>query len=300
MIRSLFVILIGAFLITGCSNTNSDRSALPSAVESGVGSVDAYWDEVAKQGLMMSPFVDPEPPMEYVRIGLNHDNPDVRWFCAYELLKYPSGIDQETRNTLERLTKDESEVVRKAASFTMAVLQEKFEDERFQLSPANNQAAFHLYRESRYNDGGLWIAEDGRLERLAKLDGSIAQIAYSPDGNRIGADYGGRTWGSLAIVDLESRKVELPEIISAILADKRNGYDVDPQKADRFDPYVRLIEWSPDSTRYLVSYEFSGGPDQYDYGWAVCEAEGNTVVEVYKSSQDTRDSKPEGFTWSNG
>lgn len=296
MIRSLLVIIIGAVVLTSCSNL--DQTETESAA-SGVGDVNEYWDAVAKQDLMMSPFIDPEPPFEYVRIGLKHASPDIRWFCAYKILKYAPSIDQEDREVLDLLTRDEAVSVRNAALFANEVLQESFAGDRFQRSPVNNQAAFHLYHEGTYNDGELWVAQDGKMERLAKMDGSITKLAYSPDGKRIGVEYGGRTWGSLTIVDVTSRKPIYPEVINAIIADPGNGYDVDQPKIDRFDPYLRILEWSPDSTRLLVSYEFGGGVDQYHYGWAVYDVEEDKVLKAYKTKQDVNGAKPQGFAWEN-
>ncbi|WP_239615917.1 TolB family protein [Cohnella mopanensis] len=311
MTRRFFVAacLIGAVLLTSCSKAESTKQAHSQAETetsmevgtetstAGVGSVNDYWDGVGKQGLLMSPFVDPEPPMEYIRLGLKHDNPDIRWFCAYKILKYASQLDQQDRDVLEQLTKDESNNVRKAATFVKSILQETFEDDRIIHSPVNNQIAFHLYHESQFNDGELWVAQDGKPERLTKLDGSITKLAYSPDGNKISAEYGGRIWGALAIVDVNSGNRILPDIIGAIIADPANGYDVDPQKVDRFDPYLQIIEWSPDSTRLLVSYAFSSGLDQYDYGWAVYETDLDKVMKVSPSKLPAYDTKPEGFGW---
>ncbi|QMV41622.1 TolB-like translocation protein [Cohnella cholangitidis] len=298
MVRSgvICAFILGIALLASCTSSNSEQ-AEPLTSSSEVGNVNDYWEDIAKQGLMMSPFVDPEPPMEYIRIGLKHANPDVRWFCAYKILKHAPQLDRQDRDILNQLTRDDAEAVRQAATFVESVLQETFDGDRFKRSPASHQVAFHLYHESRYNDGELWVALDGKLERLTKLEGSITKLAYSPDGKKISAEYGGRIWSSLAIVDSVSGNRALPDIIGEIIADPANGYDVDPRKVDRFDPYLQFIEWSPDSTRLLVSYSFSEGLDKYDYGWAIYNAEEDKIVKVYPSERAIYDTKPDGFNW---
>ncbi|WP_256759064.1 hypothetical protein [Cohnella sp. WQ 127256] len=307
MLRSLLILVLGAVLLTSCANNNlrhspshdalSSASSTDEASPSEVGNVNDYWNALAKQGLMMSPFVESEPPLEYVRIGLKHTDPTVRWFSVYKMLKY--SLNQQDLDEIEQLTKDSEQSVQQAALFALSVVQEQFDGDQFVRSPVNGEVAFHLYHEARYNDGELWVAREGKVERLTQLEGSITEMIYSPDGKWISAEYGGRIWGALALIDVNTGERSLPDVLAPIIADPGNGYDFDPQKVDRFDPYIQVVEWSPDSTRLLVSYEFSSGLDHYHYGWAVYQLEAKKVIKVFKSDHKSADKKPEGFSWDN-
>ncbi|MFC5700758.1 hypothetical protein ACFPVX_05670 [Cohnella faecalis] len=315
-LRSMTIVFLGLVLLTACtSNKANDRPDLqasstsdastetaspsPSASESTVGSLNDYWDGQSKRRLLDTAILDEEPPFEYVRFGLTHDNPEVRWYCAYRIGEEPSKIDEADRARLEAMTKDTDGNVRQAAQFTLQVLNGTFEGDAFSHSSDNKTVAFHRYREARYNDGKVWLSRNGDTKVVYYSDASITNLSISPDAAWLAVEYGGRIWGSLELVDMKTAKpLGNTFLLEAVLKDPNGGYtDVDPSQNDRFDPYVRFLEWKSDGTQFLFSYGFWRSADRPEYGTAVYTIKTGTVSRIEKAADERKHQKPENFAW---
>lgn len=70
---------------------------------------------------------------------------------------------------------------------------------------------------------------------------------------------------------------------------------------DRPDPYVSPLEWSPDSTRLLVSYQIRDTAFKTQNGVFVYDISNGTFSDLYQFAPSEYDhidiKKPEGFHW---
>ncbi|MBW5448428.1 hypothetical protein GE107_20495 [Cohnella sp. CFH 77786] len=252
---------------------------------------------------------------EQLAAGLQNERAVVRWFCAYKLSELPeqanSDDDQLNQNlsrtdranveTLRQMAEtDPDEQVRNAAKFAASVLAKTYEGDGFVRSPDGKSIAYHLFREARFNNGKVWLVRDGKSTLLYKSDPSVTQLLFSPDGKRLAVGFGGRLWNSLAILDLERvpEEADRPALIDAILKNPKNGYaDIHPEEIARFDPYVTIKSWSPDSRKFLFAYQFGDKDFDTHFGCGVYDVEAREITIVYPMETDGRAADPKGFHW---
>jgi len=127
---------------------------------------------------------------------------------------------------------------------------------------------------------------------------------WSPDSTKVCDSYSGRIWGNFSIIDAENQTIiEYPISYDIINRLKAKGYVFDYElNENRPDPYYSPIEWSPDSKKLLVFYQWHDTDYDTQNGVFVYDLEKNDVSDLVQYEPNTEgghvDSrKPEGFTW---
>ena len=264
----------------------------------------AFWDQFT--GVWMADFSSHAelPDAEayaYVLAGLAHADPGIRWYCAYRLLDW---LPQLERSDLEQallpLLLDEQSFVQQAAGFVLDVAAGRLTAHEYDwvaTSPDGLMHAFYRYANSRYNDWLVYIwSEDAGLRTFA-VDGSVTGLTWSPNGKLLGVAYGGRIWGNVSVYDVAgdagATRLSMPNFAHVLANGEQYGYGIDPDEVTRFDPYVAIIEWSPDSSSFLFSYEFSDQHFMTFYGYGVYSVTEQRIQHVYPLVPDGEDSKPD-------
>lgn len=126
---------------------------------------------------------------------------------------------------------------------------------------------------------------------------------WSPDSKYVAAVYSGRTWTHFSTLEVQSHSANSFLGISEIIDSFKNSgekfdYEIDQ---DRPDPYVSTIEWSPDSTRILVSYQVRDTAYKTQSGVFVYSFANGTFSNLLQNSPSEADhvdiKKPENFIW---
>jgi hypothetical protein len=126
---------------------------------------------------------------------------------------------------------------------------------------------------------------------------------WSPNSKYVTAAYSGRIWTNFSILDIRRHSTISILGISEILDSFRNsGEKIDYEiNEDRPDPYVSPIEWSPDSTRILISYQVKDAGYKTQSGIFIYDLVNNTYSDLRQlpSSEDDHVNirKPENFSW---
>lgn len=204
-------------------------------------------------------YIPPEPDLYPLYIdGMQHKSASVRYTCVCKVFGYNQHEKkQEIIDTLKKLLDDPDETVRKAAQFSISVLNFTFEGPDFIRSPDGKDVAFYNYRDARFNDGNLWLYKDEFKEiwLLKNFYGSIGAINWSPDGKKIAVSNGGRLWNDVALVETSSGNI-LGDNLFAYIFEQQNKYGYKIGDNSRPDPWISFMEWSPDSNRALLFYSF--------------------------------------------
>lgn len=240
--------------IKGCVNEAESVPADPASA----------WDELAAKypddatSYVSGPML-PEGPdlIRFYMDGLNHPNTYVQWYAANRIVEYDGHPRlSEAVEALLALAESEQEVVAAGARFALRVFERDFDGEPFVRSLDGRFVAFHLFREARYNDGRIWLADTER-DAVYPLKGerpSLERYVWSPDGRALAVEYGGRIWGAVDLVDPLTGDSLLRTTVHEFLL-RNQLYTADKQQ--RPDPYDRFIAWSPDGSRAALSYEFT-------------------------------------------
>jgi hypothetical protein len=98
---------------------------------------------------------------------------------------------------------------------------------------------------------------DSKSNSIYPLNGnwlSVDRLIWSPDSKNLAIEYGGRIWGSIDLIISDKTESLLKKRVEAVITDKKYYPAVTQQRPDY---YTRLVEWSPDSTRAMMSYSFT-------------------------------------------
>lgn len=126
---------------------------------------------------------------------------------------------------------------------------------------------------------------------------------WSPDSTYIAAAYSGRTWSAFSLLDVRRHaEISIPGLSEIFDSLKNAGAKIDYAcHQARPDPYVSPLEWSPDSTRLLVSYQVRDTGDKTQSGTFIFNlAEGiyTDLDQLPPSDADHAEvKKPENFSW---
>lgn len=149
----------------------------------------------------------------------------------------------------------------------------------------------------QYGPEDLQVSEQIRktCESLYAVPGE-----WSPDKKRIAAATTARTWIDTYIIDAETGKVSEPGVFQYIVEHAaRYGFEIGENA--RPDPYVQLVEWSPDSKKVLLSYSFTDDLYTRQTGVAVFDLDKQAIDWMVKLLPFLGDhpsiDKPEGFRW---
>lgn len=232
--------------------------------------------------------------------GLENHYPVVRWYCAYKIVEYINPKNKaEIRNLLKSAAEDSREYVRNAASFGLAVVDGTFEGTWFVKSAGGRRIACSRYNEARYNDGKIFMMEDGS-PHIAYEGLNAAPVAWSPDEKRLTVTTTARTRIDTFVVDVETKKVSETGVFEYAIKNAAK-YGFKTGKNPRPDPYVHFIEWSPDSQKVLLSYSFTDDLDTRQTGTVVFNLEKKAVDWMFKllpaEGEHAEVKKPEGFMW---
>lgn len=299
----------------GSSGNSDDRSQPTGSSGSGlsVNPFTAYWDAYAEAcGGEGADFSYPPPEVDLLPLylaGLRHADPYTRWTCANRLFRYYHDERKpEIIEALNPLQADADANVRQVAEFSLEVLTGSFSGTGFIRSPNGRDVAFAPFMDARFNDGQVWLytSENDQLSMVLQLvsvggdSGVAGYITWSPDGRKLAVGDGGRLWSDIVVLNLdtlESNKKSLFAYLSENAAEF--GYQFDDYQ--RPDPQVKLIEWSPDSTRVLLSYAFAESMDHWQTGFAVLNVETDAYELVMPGGSTDDDypslEKPEDFHW---
>ncbi|HHW32167.1 MAG TPA: hypothetical protein GXX20_10940 [Clostridiaceae bacterium] len=241
--------------------------------------------------------------------GMQHENSYVRWVCSYKAFEYfADPRRQEIITALQPLLTDPDEHVRDSARFSMEVLAETFSGPEFVYSPNGKYVAFNPYRNTRFNDGKLWIYsfESHQLSMILQLisiggdSGGAGYINWSPDGQKLAVGNGGRTWSDTVIFNMSSFSAN-KQSLYAFLAENSEefGYKIGEYQWD--NPAVHFLEWSPDSKKALLSYYFAEDMNLWQTGVAVYNCETDTYERIIPGECSYDDypqvEKPVDFQW---
>jgi WD40 repeat protein len=305
MNRKWIVLLLITFVLASCGNHEAEGNrftpviAQTSASDQGA-EIEAYWKEfapqIANKNIIFQEFE--QKPLIYYITGLHNDDPLIRWYCAYKVTDYAGELSTEDRMKVDELLEDTDEDVKKAALFATELLKGTYEGDAFSRSSDGKMVAYYKYREARYNDGYVYVVRDG-VTKSVFAEPSVTLLSFSPNNRYLFIGNGGRIWTGYQVTDLNTEQpVILPNLIMDIILDPSNGYDkgLDPNKIDRFDPWVTFVEWSPEGERFLYSYQFSDDKGVVHEGSAVMNLEENRITQVYKRVEDGVDPLAD-FTW---
>jgi hypothetical protein len=99
-----------------------------------------------------------------------------------------------------------------------------------------------------------------KSEKLTVFDivGRDFSFLWSPDSKRVAATYSGRIWTSFSILDTEAlAEIPVSDIASYMEQFKEQGVTFDyTLNENRPDPQINPLDWSPDSSKLLIFYQW--------------------------------------------
>lgn len=127
----------------------------------------------------------------------------------------------------------------------------------------------------------------------------------SPTISKVCVSYRGRVWGDFCIIDVSTLTLkESPTIEEIIDHFKSKNIALHYELAqNRPDPYLTPIEWSPNSEKLLIFYEWR---DEENYatqnGTFIYDIKGNDIYNFIQNEECEEGGyvevrKPNGFTW---
>jgi hypothetical protein len=327
--KKAFVFVFLCLMLTACSQgaetalekTAASESAVavqPAPVASTISqSADKaasqqMWDEYAAQygnmngNELIVPNNAPEAPdlLPLYLEGLKHENAYVRWACSSRLFEFKFREERsEICDALKPLLEDKSEIVRKAAAFSIEVLDGSYDGPEFVKSSDEKFVVFHGFNDARYNDGKAWL-DNGDAGGFYQIDagGCLGGITISPDNLKLCFKTYGRIWSNVSIYDLKSLQTKYCDLFNYIIKHKdKFGYKIGDNQ--RPDPYVSPVEWSPDSKKLLLFYSFTDDGQKTHKGTAVYDIAGESFERVKpmpdgpEEEYNPQPVKPEGFKW---
>lgn len=268
-------------------------------------SVQAFWDTFT--GVWMSEFehhveLPEEHAYAYTVAGLMHADPGVRYYNVYRMLDWV-GLKNtaEYEAVLLPLFIDEYPFVQQAAQFVLDVMSGTLTADNYDwvsASPDGRHMAFYRYPDSRYNDRIVYILSDDGVLRTLQVDGSVSGFTWSPDNMWLAVAYGGRIWGDFAVYDTEYWvRQDIPDIAMKLATEAQYGYLTNFEQVMRFDPYVFIVEWSPDSSKFLFTYEFSDEKFNTHYGTGIYSMLNKRIEAVFPIDGGDPDGMPVGIDW---
>ena len=127
---------------------------------------------------------------------------------------------------------------------------------------------------------------------------------WSPDNKKICVSYAGRIWGDFSIIDASSQTlIEHPTIIDIMnrFNAKNNKFDYELNN-NRSDPCLTPVEWSPDSNKILIFYQWHDINYKTQNGVFTYDLEKNDVLNLIQNKPDEEGGqvnvrKPDKFKW---
>lgn len=243
--------------------------------------------------------ISKEPdPVLFLCEGMKQHNIVIRWYCANKIIEYYN--KPGVKNAVEPLNNLLKEpAIHDSAALSLAIINRTYDNGHLVKSHKGNKYLFTKYLGSRYNDGKLWIIDEGKIHCITE-NISIGGFGWSPDDEWLYANPYGRTSSDMIVVNVKSGKAYNIPVFEYICENSSKlGYKVG--KNQRSDPWINFIEWSPDSSRILLSYwfnddEYTGQKGIAVYNIAEQFLEKVTPLGLAKVDYEVV-KKPDGFNW---
>jgi len=208
--------------------------------------------------------------------GLQHSNPVVRWYAAYQSLEYMGTVHAPLfAEALYKLNDDPIEQVRLVVRYAISFIDGNYKYHSWiKTAPDYKTQVYHRYHAAQYNDGQIWKVQNGKSTLLQEVEGSIYNILFSPDSQLLAVNYGGHNWGALSLIDVQSKVVT--DVLPWSWLEKQGimVFGMHP----RPDPYVVFREWSDDAQEILLYYAYHTPEYERMYGHAVYNVAQGEIV----------------------
>ncbi|WP_026073711.1 hypothetical protein [Acetivibrio cellulolyticus] len=238
-------------------------------------------------------------PILFLCEGMKHENPVIRWYCANKVIEYYNkpGI-KNALEPLNRLLKDENSI-QDSAALSISIIKRTYNNKYLVKSHKGNRYLFTKFHGSGYGDGKLWIIDNGEINCIVESY-SIGDIGWSPDDKWLFANPYGRIQSEMLVVNVKSREVYNIPLFQYICDNSgKLGYKVGSNQ--RPDPWIKFIEWNPDSSRILLSYWFRDDNFTGQKGIAVYNIEKQSIEKTTPLGSTEGDyevvDKPADFSW---
>ncbi|MDF2841271.1 MAG: hypothetical protein K0Q99_2043 [Clostridia bacterium] len=306
----LIAFILSVVILSGCSvSPQASEKQIIEVTSPDVETDNAsqmIWDKYAKDAGSFDSLIGiPQEPdlLPLYLEGLKHSSAVVRWYSANKLVEYDYIEDKHIiTEELEKLQKDADEKVKSAAYFALSAITKSFIGDRFTKSSDGKRVAFYRYNEIAYNDGNIFIFTEKTNGALYSyhVDGSITKMTWSPDGNKLCVEYGGRSWHFVSMIDLSSYQVKDVGLFSQIMK-KQDEFSYRLIMNPRVDPQITLLEWSPRGDKMLLFYSFTDDDYKLQSGTAIYQVEKDNFVNIKPYTEEADEGveprKPEGFKW---
>lgn len=177
---------------------------------------------------------------------------------------------------------DSDSDVAKAASFAYGVISGSYEGDAFVRTSDSKAIAYYRFQEAYYNNGEVYLVRDGRTDIIWR-EPSTTRVTFSPNNRYLYVGYGGRTWETARVMDLQlgEQWLDLPDMIRGLVDAQNSVYagKVDKEKIDGGYQWVHFREWSPDGDKFLYYYQFMEDSSDFE-GYAVMDVAKKAITRV--------------------
>ncbi len=231
--------------------------------------------------------------------GLTNKNPIIQWYSSYKLIDYLDKFDREAvKQCLIPLLESKEDYVKNGAAFALSILNETYDSQYITKWPNGARYAFVLFPEAYLKDGRVFTVIDHHIT-MAYQGFNSAITSWSPDGDWLGIIEITRITKTTVLTNVKTGEtITAP---SSALLEQLNAYSsilsLEPYRDFRPDPYESLIDWSPDSKKALLKYQYAGeqAENQFYLVFGLQEKKALWVLKAFDESSDS--TKPEGFNW---
>lgn len=165
------------------------------------------------------------------------------------------------------------------------------------------------YAISTQLDKAKVLVYDIKKNALASSFELLAQdygFMWSPDNSKVCVTKTARVWIDVSFIDVNSMKAaDMPTVDKILNTFGKNGIKLNYElNKNRPDPYISPIEWSPDSKRILLFYQWTDSNYIRQNGTFVFEVATGEIsrisqnkTEVGQEGGNIPAAKPDGFKW---
>jgi hypothetical protein len=137
-----------------------------------------------------------------------------------------------------------------------------------------------------------------------KIVGQDYDFLWSPDNKKVCISYCGRTWRDFSVINAERQKLIEHSTVNDIInkfKEEKSGIDYELRE-NRPDPYLEPIQWSPDSKKLLIFYQWTDADNNVQNGNFIYDIETNTVSDLVENKPFQDEGHgiikiPEIFSW---
>lgn len=158
-----------------------------------------------------------------------------------------------------------------------------------------------------FDEGSYVLVYDIAQNKLISRYDILAQefgLAWSPDNQKVSVTRLARIWIDTSIVDIPAKKVVsmMENNLAGFSQFEALGIKFNyTLNENRPDPYYEICEWSPDSKRVLMFYQWTDSAMKRQNGNFVYDLEKQTISKITQNKPDEGDhlepKKPKAFKW---